>query len=166
MHNKVQSVIFPKSEFSQAMAVRWLASHNYDHQKHDVTDRFHRFRQFDPVPGAKYHTVKLGNDIELVISVDSDSDAHSVSSVESKSSVESTKPMAKPMATKAPRKATEAQIKHRALFAQWAKSKSGMKFGEWKAKQSEPKPSKPEVKEAPKKQSDWFKQMLAKKNKK
>jgi hypothetical protein len=73
-------------------------------------------------------------------------------SVSSKSSVET---------SKQPRKASEAQIKHRALFAQWARSKSGMKFGEWKAKQSE---VRSEV--VSKREPDWFKKMIEKKNKK
>ena len=87
--------------------------------------------------------------------ISSDSDSES-----SKSSIKSSKPVA----SKQPRKASEAQIKHRALFAQWARSKSGMKFGEWKAKQLE---VKPEVKsEKSKREPDWFKKMIENKNKK
>jgi hypothetical protein len=82
----------------------------------------------------------------VVEKVDSDSDKSSVSSE----------------VPKVARKASEAQIRHRALFVEWVRSKSGMKFGEWKSKKSE---VKSEVK-SEKSRSDWFKQMIDKKNSK
>jgi len=57
------------------------------------------------------------------------------------------------------RPASEAQIAHRKLFSEWAKSRSGMKFLEWKSKKSE-------VKEEVAKSKGYFKDMIAKKNSK
>ena len=58
--------------------------------------------------------------------------------------------------------ASEAQIAHRKLFGEWAKSKSGMKFLEWKSKKSEVAAAVPEVA----KSKGYFKEMIAKRHSK
>ena len=60
------------------------------------------------------------------------------------------------------RVASEAQIAHRKLFGEWAKSRSGMKFLEWKSKKSEVKEEVPEVA----KSKGYFKEMIAKRHSK
>lgn len=64
---KVQSVLIPKL-FPLKDAIKWVEDH-YHFYKVDETERFYRFRQFNPIPNAKYITKKLKNGIELVIMV-------------------------------------------------------------------------------------------------
>lgn len=67
MHDKVQSVLFPKMYFTLPGAMNWLERHNFQHSKVDITDRFYRFRQRTPLPFSEFYTQTLPNKVELVI---------------------------------------------------------------------------------------------------
>ena len=63
----VQSVVFPKKDFSQKTALLWLMNHGYNFSKVDVTPNTYRFRQHEPSPGLSYYTKTLHNGVILVI---------------------------------------------------------------------------------------------------
>ncbi len=44
----VQSVLFNVNKWTVDKAKKWLAEHDYKHDKVDTTEQYHRFRQFDP----------------------------------------------------------------------------------------------------------------------
>ena len=48
MAQKVQTVLFRKSNWTVVRARVWLRGHNFRSDKVDTTEDFHRFRQFDP----------------------------------------------------------------------------------------------------------------------
>lgn len=62
----VQSVVFPKSKFSQSEALKWLYNHNYKYHKIDITPNTYRFRQHEP-SGSKYISKTLDNGVILVM---------------------------------------------------------------------------------------------------
>lgn len=64
---KVQSIVFPRSKYTMAKAIRWLDSHGYKYSKVDATKNTYRFRQRVPKKGAKYYTKKLPNGVSLVL---------------------------------------------------------------------------------------------------
>jgi hypothetical protein len=161
-HSMVQSVLFPKSVFTQKKAVGWLTKHNYDHAKVDITDNYYRFRQKEPVSGATY-TVRLSNGVELIVEKDESSsesesetkpaqliaehkklikvlkkDKPSEIKAELKQQSEELKSMTSAPAP-APAKtktSSPAQIAHRKRFGEWIKAKSGKPFAEWLAANS------------------------------
>lgn len=63
----VQSIVFPKSKFSQREAIKWIYEHKYEVHKIDITPNFYRFRQHEPSPGAKYISKTLPNGVILVM---------------------------------------------------------------------------------------------------
>ena len=63
----IQSVIFPKDQWSLQKARSWLKSHKYKKMEVDVKPNTYRFRQKPPTKGVKYYTVKLNNGIGLII---------------------------------------------------------------------------------------------------
>jgi len=150
-HSTVQSVLFPKSVFTQKKAVGWLTKHNYDHSKVDVTDNYYRFRQQDPVSGAKFYTVRLPNGVELIVEKD-DPPSSSESEPETKPAklIAEHKKLVKvlkkdkPSEIKAelkqqteelkamtPKASSPAQIAHRKRFGEWMKAKTGKSFADW-----------------------------------
>lgn len=62
----LQTVLFPKSKFTMYEAIQWLINHGHTHHKIDITKKFYRFRQHDPLPHGQYYTVSLPNGVELV----------------------------------------------------------------------------------------------------
>lgn len=62
----VQSVVFPKSLFTQREAIKWLYDHHYKYQKIDITPNTYRFRQHNPFR-EHYYTKTLPNGVILVI---------------------------------------------------------------------------------------------------
>jgi hypothetical protein len=62
----VQSIVFPKTKFSQSEALKWLIKHNYKHHKIDITPNTYRFRQHEPWPGG-YYSKTLENGVILII---------------------------------------------------------------------------------------------------
>jgi len=63
----IQSILFPKNEFSIDDAKLWLIQHNLYHLKLDETKNFYRFRQVNPDNLKKFIIETLPNKIELVI---------------------------------------------------------------------------------------------------
>lgn len=63
----IQSVLFPKNEFSINDAKDWLIQHKLHYSKLDVTNNFYRFRQVNPDNSKKFIIDTLPNKIELVI---------------------------------------------------------------------------------------------------
>lgn len=67
-HKDVQSVLFPRSEFTIPQARAWLRKHKLKAGgKVHTTDRFHRFRQQPPNPQRKYLMVTLESGVRLVV---------------------------------------------------------------------------------------------------
>jgi hypothetical protein len=63
----IQSVVFKKPQSVQA-AKAWLKKHKLRYGKLDETETQLRFRQFDPLPEAKYFTKSVDGNIMLIIS--------------------------------------------------------------------------------------------------
>lgn len=61
----VQTVLVPR-RYSLVRARELVRSYGLIPKKVDVTPNFYRFRQFDPRPGDRYHTLKMGDGVELV----------------------------------------------------------------------------------------------------
>lgn len=69
---KVQSVYFKKKDFSKEQALSWLLKHNYKFIKIHETDKYYKFRQFDPKELKKngytvYRYLSLKNGIILIL---------------------------------------------------------------------------------------------------
>jgi len=57
----VQSVIFNKKKYSPSEAMSWLMEHGFSFEKLHTTERYHRFRQFEPMyddPTKMYITLR------------------------------------------------------------------------------------------------------------
>jgi hypothetical protein len=68
----VQSVIFDRQRFTDDAARAWLALHGFRALgKVHVTDRFRRFRQYDPKQHERYFTKALPNHsgVKLIIRI-------------------------------------------------------------------------------------------------
>jgi len=154
----IQSVIIPKSTFSKEEARQWAKVHGYKHRKVDETEKFYRFRQIAPKENSSYYTVKINNGIEfifaykhirmpkakkeIVIAKDEFVEEHkNLVKILKEDKPTAIKAEMKKQSqelqqeTKAVREPSEAQKKHRANFAKWAKSKSGKTFKEWLSSQ-------------------------------
>ena len=154
----IQSIIIPKSTFSKEQAREWVKAHGYKHRKVDETEKFYRFRQIAPKENANYYTVKINNGIEFIFTYKDIRMAKAKKEIvipknefieEHKNLVKilkedkptqikaEMKKQSKELQqeTKAVRQPSEAQKKHRANFALWAKSKSGKTFKEWLSSQ-------------------------------
>ena len=66
---EVQSVLFPREEFTMNEAIQWLKDHKYKHKKVDTTEMMYRFRQHDPNDFTRMRTIRLHNDVRLIIGV-------------------------------------------------------------------------------------------------
>lgn len=64
---KIQSVLFPRKEWTQTQAVAYLRRNGYKHNKVDATQNYYRFRQRPP-NSSKYNyytghlTTHIGKD--------------------------------------------------------------------------------------------------------
>jgi hypothetical protein len=58
---KVQSLLFPKSEFTSAQARAWARSHNYKAAKVEGQGEYHRIRQFSPTRSTVLRTINFGD---------------------------------------------------------------------------------------------------------
>jgi hypothetical protein len=45
---RIQSLLFPTDEYTEAQVHAWCKENDYEHGKIDTTDNYHRVRQFDP----------------------------------------------------------------------------------------------------------------------
>lgn len=57
---RVQSLLFPKWDFTPERAKEWARSHGYKYGNVDTTAGYHRIRQFDP-DGAECRTIRFGD---------------------------------------------------------------------------------------------------------
>jgi hypothetical protein len=69
MRDRIQSVLFTRERWNTDSAIVWLRRHQLRSTKVDVTDRFLRFRQYDPQPGERYRTITLDGGIEMIVCV-------------------------------------------------------------------------------------------------
>jgi hypothetical protein len=58
MSDHIQSVVFPKSDWTLLQAKSWLRRHGYKVGL-DEKPNVYRFRQFDPKPSHTYRTKKI-----------------------------------------------------------------------------------------------------------
>lgn len=69
----IQSVILPKSKFTEAQAVKWIKDHNFSLKgqriKNYKSTNFYRFRQQPPSHFKSYTMRKLLGGVRLVIGV-------------------------------------------------------------------------------------------------
>jgi hypothetical protein len=65
--SRVQSLLFPKSDWTKEQARTWLREHGYKSRKVDETEKYYRFRQEDPDHFSVLRTKKFGNHIKAVI---------------------------------------------------------------------------------------------------
>jgi len=63
----VQSVLLRKDKMTLVEARRWVRDHDYYDNKIDITDRFYRFRQHEPLPFMRYRTIELKDIGELIV---------------------------------------------------------------------------------------------------
>ncbi len=75
MSHQIQSILFKKQYWNPNDAINWLSVNGFKNNKIDEAKNFYRFRQFNPIPGARYINQKgrdrFGNkypSIEFVIS--------------------------------------------------------------------------------------------------
>lgn len=55
----IQSIIFDREHWTKAKAIAWLKSHRHLHNKYHLTQHHRRFRQYDPIKGESYYTMKV-----------------------------------------------------------------------------------------------------------
>lgn len=62
----IQTILFPRSKFTEKEAKLWLQQHNFKFGKVDKTENYLRYRQYAP-NFNRYITKILPNGVELVI---------------------------------------------------------------------------------------------------
>lgn len=68
MAAKVQSVLVPRKGFTEAEARAWCKNHGFSTEKRDATERFFRFRQFEPGQcKGQPRSMKMGEDGVIAI---------------------------------------------------------------------------------------------------
>lgn len=71
MESRVQTVLFPKNKFTIGQALAWIRRHGFIENFHnkgvDITDKYLRYRQFDPNKNSKYFTKILNDGVHLVM---------------------------------------------------------------------------------------------------
>lgn len=65
----IQSILFDKNKFTLKKCILWLLKHNHKFKKVDITEKYYRFRQFDPNKNHKYFTKDLENGIKFIIKI-------------------------------------------------------------------------------------------------
>lgn len=64
---QIQSVLFPKQEYSVEDAIVWLIKNNLRHTKNEETNSLYIFRQVEKNEFCTYYSDILPNNIELVL---------------------------------------------------------------------------------------------------
>ena len=59
-------MLFLRKNWTPKKAITWLKKHKYKHYKIDITDKYLRFRQFDPNKKKKHRIKKITNDIKYI----------------------------------------------------------------------------------------------------
>ena len=62
----VQTILFPKESFNRKKSSKWLKEHGYTAKYYRTTKNFIRRMQHNPVENAKYYTIQLPKNIQLV----------------------------------------------------------------------------------------------------
>jgi hypothetical protein len=62
----LQTILVPKSNYTEKEAIKWIEQNKYKLLKIDETTNFYRFRQTIPGKNVKYYTKTLPNGIKLV----------------------------------------------------------------------------------------------------
>lgn len=66
--NHTQSVLFKKSEYTEAQAKAWLKSHSMYSDGLDETSNTYRFRQYDPQPSKfDYRTKVISKGLSFIL---------------------------------------------------------------------------------------------------
>ncbi len=65
----IQTILIPRNKFTLSDAQKWVINNGFANKKVDLAKHYFRFRQFDPIPNAKYYTKKIDNDVMLVFQV-------------------------------------------------------------------------------------------------
>ena len=65
----VQSILIARNIYSIYTAIRWVEEHGYVVQKIHKTQRYYRFRQYTPIPGEHYRTIRIAEGVKLVITI-------------------------------------------------------------------------------------------------
>lgn len=63
---KLQTVLVPKSRYTEEQAVKWIKLQGYKNNGIDETREYYRFRQKPPNNKKEYYTVLLPNFVHLV----------------------------------------------------------------------------------------------------
>jgi len=68
---KVQSVLFDKQTITPAKARAWLKKNGLVSKKIDTTDKYYRFRQFNPTysRGIKYRTINVAPGVYFILEI-------------------------------------------------------------------------------------------------
>lgn len=64
--SELQTIIFRKKDWTIPGAIDWLKENGYHGLDADVKDATYRFRQKEPILGAKYRSAVLPNGVTLV----------------------------------------------------------------------------------------------------
>lgn len=68
--SKVQSVLIPTDRYTLRAARKWIKEHGFVDEGVDETERYYRFRQFEPTRHYAYRTISFGDSgIKAVIRV-------------------------------------------------------------------------------------------------
>lgn len=65
--SRVQSILFDQSQWTINRAVHWLNTHHFISTKIDKTDKYLRFRQFDPNPDSHHATKRTSQGITFIL---------------------------------------------------------------------------------------------------
>ncbi len=68
----IQSILFDRSIFKLPEAMQWISDHGYQSNglNLDITKQKYRFRQQEPLEGARYRTKKIADGIEFIFEFD------------------------------------------------------------------------------------------------
>ena len=67
--NHIQSILFDKQKYTKQRALRWLKKHNMYSKVLDKTEKYYRFRQYNPNKKFLYRTIKIGKDILFIYAI-------------------------------------------------------------------------------------------------
>jgi len=65
--SRVQSVLFDEHVWSINDARRWLLNNGFIDPKVDITNKYYRFRQYNPTYSERYRIKKINSSISFII---------------------------------------------------------------------------------------------------
>jgi len=66
---KIQSVLLSRELFTKQQAIDWVKRHGFRYRKVDPTERYWRFRQFDPHKRAKKRIITFTQGIRAIVEI-------------------------------------------------------------------------------------------------